>query len=115
MERKKRVSRSKNVVVAFAPRPSDIEARVRELASTKDVRWSEHALDRMEEREISRLEVLRVLRLGSISGDVHAGKHPGEWKVKMTFRPKGSREIGVVTVVLNMECLLLKTVEWEDL
>ncbi len=68
----------------------------------------------MEERGIDRLDVIRVLKFGEIKGEVEPGRSAGEWKCKMAHRPKGSREIGVATVVLNSERLFLKTVEWED-
>lgn len=69
----------------------------------------------MEERDITTLDALRVLRSGDIVGDVKAGMSTGEWKCKVVARKKGSRAIGVATVVLRSGRLFVKTVEWEDL
>ncbi len=77
--------------------------------------WTEHALERMEEREISDLEALRVLKTGDIIGDVEPGQKVGEWKCKMVAKRRGAREIGVVALVQNRERLRIATVEWEDL
>ena len=73
-----------------------------------------HALDRMEERGITTLDVLRVLQAGEIVGKVEAGKNLGEWKCKVVERRKRARAIGVATVVIKASKLLVKTVEWED-
>jgi hypothetical protein len=69
----------------------------------------------MEERGITRLDAVRVLQRGSISGDIEPGRNPGEWKCKVVARLKGSREIGAVTIVVEERKLFVKTVEWEDL
>lgn len=69
----------------------------------------------MEERGISTLDALRVLRDGEIQGGIDAGRSKGEWKCKIIRRMKGTREIGVVTVVSSAGRLYVKTVEWEDL
>ena len=74
-----------------------------------------HATDRMDERGITTLDVLRVLRVGDIVGEIEAGKGTGEWKCKIVERRRRAREIGVATVVMWESKLLIKTVEWEDL
>ena len=76
---------------------------------------AKHLLERMAERGISDKFALEAMRQGLTKGDVDAGQNPGEWKVKMTYRPKGRREVGVVVVTVRNERLLVKTVEWEDL
>ncbi len=38
-----------------------------------------------------------------------------EWKCKIVKTIKGSREAGVVTVILQSGMLFAMTVEWEDL
>lgn len=68
----------------------------------------------MEERDITTLDALRVLRAGEIRGDIEPGAGASEWKCKVTAKKKGSREIGVITVVLQSGRLFIKTVEWED-
>ncbi|MEP3279382.1 MAG: DUF4258 domain-containing protein [Stappiaceae bacterium] len=108
-------------IVPFRPRPSEIETTIRSLAMhSKNVRWKSqsyttHAESRMEWRGITDKMMFEVLRTGTIRGDIIPGRYPGEWKVKMTKKMKGSREVGVVTVVINAKKLFIKTVEWEDL
>ena len=68
----------------------------------------------MTERSITDKIVLEVMRRGSTKGAVKAGREHGEWKVKMAYRTNGRREVGVVVITVRNECLLVKTVEWED-
>lgn len=103
-------------IASFKPRINDLEQIIRTLAAGRmSPGFSEHALDRMEERGITTLDVVRVLRLGGIKGEVEAGRSAGEWKCKVVAKVKGSREIGVITIVVAQQRLFIKTVEWEDL
>lgn len=103
-------------VVQFRPKPSQILDIVRGAAAdSANVKFGNHALDRMEERGITTLDALRVLRDGEIKGSIEPGKNHGEWKCKIAKMMKGSREIGVVTLIMNNRRLFVKTVEWEDL
>lgn len=98
------------------PRVADLRQTVVSLAvETANISWATHALAQMEARDISNHDVLKVLRTGSVKGEIVAGRSPGEWKCKMVARIKGQRDVGVVTVVCNGKRLFLKTVEWEDL
>jgi hypothetical protein len=104
------------IVVQFRPLPAQLLLQVKEIAiDSAKVMFSNHSLDRMEERGITTLDVSRVLKTGDIKGDIIAGKNKGEWKCKITKQMKGNREVGVVTVVKNADRLFIKTVEWEDL
>jgi hypothetical protein len=68
----------------------------------------------MEERGISRPEVLEALRRGFVD-DPPREEYAGEWKCKVTSNLRG-RTIGVVTVVVDARNqLIIVTVEWEDL
>lgn len=88
--------------------------RIRALASdSANVFFSPHARDQMFKRGITDLEALTVLRIGEIAGVPWIEEEIGGRACKVVFRPKGSRTIGVVTVILAVE-LLVKTVEWED-
>ena len=69
----------------------------------------------MELRSITRLDVIRVLTRGHIEGQIVPGENPGEWKCKVVANVKGNRDVGVVTLVIGNDTLLVKTVEWEDL
>ena len=100
----------------FKPRPEELLERVRSLArDSKNVGFSEHAEERMEQRGITDLDALRILRSGELSGPVEAGRNKGEWKCKIVAAIKGRREAGVVTILIKNRRLRIKTVEWEDL
>ncbi|MCA3487208.1 MAG: DUF4258 domain-containing protein [Rhodobacter sp.] len=101
--------------VEFRPSPQKLLASVRTLAATSgNVSFGKHALDRMEERNITTLDVLRVLRSGEIEGKIEAGQGLGEWKCKIVERRPRARAIGVATIVKKENRLFIKTVEWED-
>lgn len=92
------------------------EKRIRTLAANSaNIDWGDHALERMELREIPDVDVLRVLRTGYADGQPEETQVGGEWKVKMVKKIRGDREVGVVTVILVNSRLFVKTVEWEDL
>jgi hypothetical protein len=103
-------------VTKFRPKAADLARQVHELAkATENIGWSKHVREQMEARDISDHDVLKVLRTGSIEGDIVSGQAAGEWKCKMVARIKGNRDVGVVTVVCDGKRLWLKTAEWEDL
>lgn len=90
-------------------------AKIRTLAQTSErVLFSRHALSQMDARGLTDIDVIQALRLGEISGEPWFEPEIGGRGCKVVFRPRGSRMIGVITVVLDDEELLLKTVEWED-
>jgi hypothetical protein len=84
-------------------------------ANSHRVGFGRHARERMELRGITDREALKVLLVGELKGDIEPGNARGEWKCKVVAPIKGSREIGVVTIVLITGRLFVKTVEWEDL
>lgn len=89
--------------------------RIRTLAKeTVKVFFSEHAEARMWDRDISSIEVLEALRLGSIDGVPWTEPETSEQACKIVFKKKGSRTVGVVTILLAEDGLFVKTVEWED-
>lgn len=103
-------------VQQIAPCPVETLARIQSLAKeSKNVGFSWHAEERMDERGITDLDALRVLRSGSISGAIEPGAYEGEWKCKVVGAIKGRREVGVVTLLIKNRKLRVKTVEWEDL
>ena len=88
---------------------------VRNLAGdTRNVKWSAHARERFEERDISNRMALDVIRKGEISGDIVAGRMAGEWRAKLTYPIPGRREVGVAIILIRETRTLVKTVEWED-
>jgi len=90
-------------------------AEVRFLASQSEkVFFSPHARKQMALRGLTDVEAIRVLRLGEIKDRPWREPDIGGRACKVAFRPRGSRVIGVVTVILDVGDLLVKTVEWED-
>jgi hypothetical protein len=88
----------------------ELQERIRLIAKvTVQVAFSDHALDRMDERDIS-----DVLRSGLIEGAPWIEPKSGDDACKVVLRLKRSRAIGVVTIVLKVDKLVVKTVEWED-
>lgn len=87
------------------------------LATDPDLLISQHAEERMWERDITMRDVLSVLRTGEIIGQIAPGKNDKEWICKVVATPRypnSKREVGVVTVVMRGSRLLIATVEWED-
>jgi len=98
--------------------PSWALRRIRALAAkSENVLFTDHALAQMEAREIFDGDVLTIYRSASssIKGDVKKGKGNGEYHCKVVRRIRGTREAGVVTIILPSDKLLVLTVEWEDL
>jgi len=71
-------------------------------------------MERMSERGIFALDVLRILRTGWVD-DEPEQTGSGEWKCKITLDIKRGRTAGVVTIIMHNDMLFVKTVEWEDI
>jgi hypothetical protein len=98
------------------PHPGRLIAVIRRLAKAGDIAFSDHAFDdRMGPRQIDADDVLKVLAIGDIEGDIVPGKNAGEWRCCVVGPlPWTTREAGVVTVVIRETKLLIVTVEWMD-
>ena len=109
--------RSKSPVGRERPDPRKLREIARFIATndTKNVFLTDHALERMEERDIPDVTVYRVLRNGYMKGDPEPGEKDGEWKIVICDQVRGRREVGVVTIVVKAKKLVIKTVEWKDL
>lgn len=90
---------------------------IREYArETGKIIWTDHALERSQERDITDMDALKVLREGEVEGEPERGRRVGEWICKVTRRMRCNRHVGVVTVVMTAKGMLkVVTVEWEDL
>lgn len=98
-----------------SPNPADLLATVRRLASAKAIAYTDHAMERMEERDIDILDVEEVLANGELKGPVSPGRRPGQWECKVCYPPYGTkRTAGVVLAVDNGTKLVVITTEWED-
>jgi hypothetical protein len=96
--------------------PHEAERIIRTRAQqTGNVIFTSHARDRMEERDINRAVVFRVLRAGTVDIERMDLNEHGDWEVVIAARAKGAREVGAAVVVLNQDDqLVIKTVMWID-
>jgi hypothetical protein len=95
---------------------SEAEKLIRRLAADSiNVAMTNHANERMRQRDISITEVFRTLRQGGLYSDPVRAKRKGEWKCKVVWPADHGRDIGVVTVIVERKKLIILTVEWEDL
>lgn len=102
-------------VVVFRLTARVAEQRIHTAAKrSENVIFSDHALERMDERGIPDVQVLDILRTGHVVDNPERTEHE-EWKCKIVKEIRGRRQAGVVTIILNNGRLFLKTVEWEDL
>lgn len=104
-------------IVPFDNRQRDAMALVRRVAEsdTSKVKFSRHALEQMQRRNIVARDVYRTLTIGDPIGPLIEGKRKGELKLVVTFRPRGMREFAVVTIVVTeKEQVFVKTVMWRD-
>jgi hypothetical protein len=84
-------------------------------ANSAKVIFSDHAWDRVDEREITREDAFQILMHGHCE-DGPKKNEKGHWQVTMTRRMANRREAGAVTVILrDQEALLIRTVEWMDM
>ena len=89
--------------------------RINALAEcSSNLIWTDHVRDQMLDRGITTTDVLRVLRTEYVDDDPTETER-GEWKCKITKNVRGSRDVGVVTVIWQATRLILITAEWEDL
>ena len=88
---------------------------IRARAADEDnITWGTHARQRMAERGIEDIDVIRTLQRGYVDEDPVPSRE-GEWTCKVTYKLKGNREAGVVTIIMAEGSLFVMTVEWEDL
>ncbi len=104
-------------VSKFRMTATQAEKIIRELAAdTGNIIWCGHAEERSEERGITFVDALSILRGGQIDDAPTAGNHDGEWRCKVVKKLRGNRSGGVVTVIMTKKRKLkVVTVEWEDL
>lgn len=104
----------RGTVVPFRLRSDKAQTIIREIAQdTSRVILGDHARQRSEERDISDIEIYRGLQRGHVLDEPTLTSRR-EWKCKVQYQTKGTRDIGIVTVILTSGRLFVKTVEWED-
>lgn len=94
-------------------RADDAERLIKERAA--DSNWViviGHPEERSDERTILRPDLLRILREGMVVRQPTRNEH-GDWEAVIEKRIRGSRDAGVVTIILReKEALIVKTVMW---
>lgn len=92
-------------------------ALIRQIAADSScVIWTKHVRERMEQRGIDAVDVLHILKSGTVEGVPEDGANAGELKVKLIKRLSSGREAGVVVVLVSEHTRIkLVTTEWEDL
>jgi len=89
---------------------------IREIAaSSENVFFSKHAIDRLRRRGFADKDVIDGFKIGDIEGPVTPGDNHDEWKCKVVFPEpdiNGRRSVGVVTIVIEKQELLVTTVMW---
>ena len=100
------------------PKGRDLIVQIRLIAQTSgNVAFSVHAAEQLLARNYTDRDVLRGFKIGDVVGDVTAGNRVGEWVCEVIFpglEERGSRDIGVITIVQNGVRLRIKTVMWKD-
>lgn len=101
------------------PVPFLLIRQLRQIAARDDgsVRFSHHAETRLLERGYNDRDVILGFRIGDIQGPILPGDKSGEWQCEVVFpgtEERGSRSIGVVTIVQRGNRLFVKTVMWKD-
>jgi hypothetical protein len=75
--------------------------------------FTDHAIERMDERGFYRHDVMNALRLGTV--DCAPRQDKGGMSCKVTRRMSSGRDCGVVNVIKAIgDKLIIVTVEWED-
>ena len=91
------------------------ERLIAQLAEDSNrVYYTDHAQERMEERDVSMQDIERILKNG-FCADQPIRDEKGQWKCKLIRHHNGNRDVGVITVILRSHALLIVTVEWEDI
>jgi hypothetical protein len=108
------IDSKRSAVVRFRLRPEKAQEIIRQTAlDSAKVILGSHALQRSDRRDISDIDVLRCLQRGHVLEEPQQTRYK-EWKCKVIYRLRGSRDAGIVTVIMNNGFLFVKTVEWED-
>ena len=85
-------------------------------AATSKVIFGAHAFERVEERAITQVDAMTILRQGGVEGVPELAANGSDWKVVVVRRMPGGREAGAVTVIYRppSDELFVVTVEWMD-
>ncbi|MCG0993896.1 hypothetical protein LHT11_01605 [Acetobacter indonesiensis] len=98
-------------------RTDEAEREIRSRAEQGEIFVSAHAYDRLEEREeqgvLNSVDMMTILKTGTVCDQPERVEEG--WKVIVEKRMPGSRDAGVVTVIVFPgDHLEIVTVEWMD-
>ena len=91
------------------PGPGHVVEHLQEMAKKSDVRWTQHAMERMRERDITLTQALVALRSGVAKADPEVNEQ-GEWQVTLGKRCAGQR-VRVVATLSGTEVSVLTVMD----
>ncbi len=99
--------------------PAEATKRINNLAKNDDlyIYWNEHALERLEERDLLSGDILHVLRNGFVYKEAEQSTREGFFKyhIETSAPNSGGRKVGVVVIPDEQEIRLkIVTVMWVD-
>ena len=102
--------KTKSNIILFPPlRRRWVVDRVRQLARNSfNIKWTQHALHRLNEREISSRQVISTVRRGRPAAEPGQDDY-GEWTITLTKRCAG-RDVRVVVSATEHDSLFIVTV-----
>lgn len=101
-------------VVALRLTASVARKRIRAaIKDTENIKWTDHVMERMEQRSLTTGDVLGILASGDVEDAPVLQANGRDWKCKVVNKVRG-RIAGVVTVICSNDRLILVTAEWED-
>ena len=111
----KKKQKQKKTVVPLQLSIEVARVKVRDaVQASSNVEFTEHAQERLAERDFTVQDVIKVLQRGDID-ELPTRTALKEWQCKVTLKLRGIRTAGVVVIILINDRLLVKTVEWENL
>jgi hypothetical protein len=111
----KKKEKQKKIVVPLQLSIEAALAKVRAAVQTSfNVEISKHAQERLNERDFTVQDVIKVLQRGDID-KLPIRTTRNEWQCKVTLKLRGIRTAGVVVIILINDRLFVKTVEWETM
>ena len=98
----------------------EAERRIRGYARAAPIElaYTQHAEEKMEERDISAADILRVLEIGHIDDEPEEGTKPGYCKYKICGKTANTKNRQICVVVIpdpHKPAVKIITVMWRDM
>lgn len=95
-------------------RADEAQTVIRERVRKNRFFLSDHAFERLDERDLTTVDVLAILRTGDVQSAPVENEHK-DWEVVVVKRMPGGREAGAATIIFrDDDTILVKTVMWMD-